>query len=124
MTFIRLPWMVRLVSRIVVTRSRRLSVHSVAQQDQALAQLETAPLQVPVRFVVEQPVFQLLDGVVQFLHRGEVAVHQVVDQAMQQEADSVAGQIGTGVPIVDHAADVQPVVLAHGNQGAGGDERG
>jgi hypothetical protein len=31
MTFIRLPWMVRLVSRIVVTRSRSDSVHSVAR---------------------------------------------------------------------------------------------
>ena len=30
-TLSRLPWMVRLVSRMVVTRSRRLSVHSVAR---------------------------------------------------------------------------------------------
>ena len=31
MTFSRLPWMVRLVSRMLVTRSRRLSVHSAAR---------------------------------------------------------------------------------------------
>ncbi len=31
MTFIRLPWIVRLVSRIVVTRSRSDSVHSAAR---------------------------------------------------------------------------------------------
>jgi len=31
MTFIRLPWMVRFVSRMVVTRSRRLSVQSAAR---------------------------------------------------------------------------------------------
>ena len=29
--FIRFPWMVRFVSKMVVTRSRRLSVHSVAR---------------------------------------------------------------------------------------------
>jgi len=31
MTFIRLPWIVRFVSRIVVTRSRSDSVHSAAR---------------------------------------------------------------------------------------------
>ena len=31
MTFIRLPWIVRFVSKMVVTRSLRLSVHSVAR---------------------------------------------------------------------------------------------
>ena len=31
MVFSRLLWMVRFVSRIVVTRSRRLSVHSVTR---------------------------------------------------------------------------------------------
>ena len=53
-----------------------------------------------------------------------MAVHDVVEQAVQQVADAVHGEIGAGVPVVDDLADVQAVVLADGDQRARQDERG
>jgi hypothetical protein len=35
---------------------------------------------------------------------------------MQQVADPGSGQVRAGVPVVEHRADVQPVVLADGDQ--------
>jgi len=49
--------------------------HHPAQQHQALAQLEAAPLDLHVvRDVIEQPVLQLLHAVIQALHGFEVTV--------------------------------------------------
>ena len=72
----------------------------------------------------EQVVLQGFDGVVHALHRFEVAVHDVVEQPVQQVADAELGQVGAGVPAVHHRADVQPVVLADGDQRLAGDEGG
>ncbi len=66
----------------------------------------------------------VLDGVVQALHRLEVTVHDVVQQAVQQVADAELGQIRAGVPAVHDGADVQPVILADGDQRPPGDEGG
>ena len=74
--------------------------------------------------LVEQLVLQLLDGVVQRLDGGEVAVHDVVEQPVQQVADAGVGQVGAVVPVVEHGADVQAVVLADGDQRPRRDERG
>jgi hypothetical protein len=69
--------------------------HHPAQQHEALAQLEAAPLHLHVvRDVVEQPVLDFLDAVVQALHRVEVAVDDVVQQPVQQVADPEPGQVG------------------------------
>ena len=99
--------------------------HHPAEQHEGLAQLERAPLhgQLLGGRRGEQVVFQSLDGVVEGLDRLEVAVHDVVEQAVQQVADAVPGEVGAGVPAVDDLADVQPVVLADGDQRPRQDER-
>ena len=47
-----------------------------------------------LRDVGEQLVLQRLDGVVQALHRLEVAVHDVVEQPVQQAADAEPARSG------------------------------
>jgi len=41
-----------------------------------------------------------------------VAIHEVVEQPVQQVADTESGEIRAGVPAFDDRADIQPVVLA------------
>ena len=97
--------------------------HDPAQQHQALAQLEAAPLDLqPARSIVEQPVLQLLHAVIQALDRLELAIDDVVQQPVQQVADPEPGQVGVLVPALDGRADVQAVVLADGDQRLAGDE--
>ncbi len=74
--------------------------------------------------VGEELVLERLDRLVERLHGVEVAVHDVVEQPVQQVADAVLGQVGARVPAGDDGADVEPVVLADGDQGALGDEHG
>jgi hypothetical protein len=73
--------------------------------------------------LIEQQILQALDGLVELLHGGEVAVDDDVEQSPQQEADAVAGQVGRSVPAFHHPLDVEPRVLADGDQRPGGDER-
>src|SRR5262249_24846689 len=95
----------------------------LAQLDQALAQVEGAPLQLGVAgHVVEELVLQAVYLGVQGLHRGEVTVHNVVEQTVQQERDAAAGQGGGVVPPGHHVVDVEPVVGVHGDQGVAGNE--
>ena len=97
--------------------------HDPAEEHQALAQFEAAPLDVEtLRDSGEQLVFQRLDGLVHALDRFEMAVNDVVQQAVQQEADAELGQVGAAVPAFDDGADVQPVVLADSDQCLRGDE--
>ena len=53
-----------------------------------------------------------------------MAVHDVVEQPVQQVTDAELGQVGAGVPALHHRTDVQTVVLADGDQRLGRDERG
>ena len=99
--------------------------HDPAQQDQRLAQLEGTAVDGDVtRLVVEQVVLELLHRVVQRLDRLEVAVHDEVEQPVQQVADAVMGEVEVGVPALDDLADVQAVVLADGDQRVRQHERG
>jgi len=43
---------------------------------------------------VEQQVFEFLDALVELLYGGEVPVDEVVEQAVEQEPDAVAGKVG------------------------------
>src|SRR5712664_2037864 len=96
-----------------------------AKQHQALAQFETAPLDLEIlRNGGEQLVLQRFDGVVQSLHRIEVTIHHIVQQPVQQATDAGSGDIGAGVPALDDGADVKPVILADGDQRPSGDEGG
>src|SRR5262249_49035526 len=70
-----------------------------------------------------QLVLQGLDLVVEGMYGVEVAVHHVVEQSVQQERHAVLGQIWGGVPPGGDRVDVEPLVLADGDQGVGGDER-
>ena len=100
--------------------------HDTAQQDQRLAQLEGAAVHRDVTqlLVLEQVVLELLDRIVERLHRLEVAVHDEVEQPVQQEADAVPGEVRVVVPALDDLADVQAVVLADGDQRVRQHERG
>jgi len=40
----------------------------------------------------------LLDALVELLYGGEVAIDEVVEEAVQQERDAVRGEVGSGVP--------------------------
>ncbi len=98
--------------------------HHPAQPDQVLPQFVGAALHdlaVGVALVEEQ-LFQLLDPLVQLLDGGEVPVHQVVEQAVQQEAHALLGQVGAGVPALDHRVHGEVLVVADGDQRVGGDE--
>jgi hypothetical protein len=53
-----------------------------------------------------------------------VAVHDVVEQPVEQVADAVHDQVRAVVPPLDQAVDVEAVVLADGDEGLGGDEGG
>jgi hypothetical protein len=52
-----------------------------------------------------------------------VAVDHEVEQPPQQEPDAVVGQVGRAVPALHHPLDVEPRVLADGDQRPRGDER-
>ena len=94
------------------------------RHDEALAQLEAASLHVGVgRALVEEQVLELLDLLVEALHGSEVPVDDGVDQAVEQEPDAAAGEIGGAVPPGDHVVHVEGVVLAHGDERGRGDER-
>jgi hypothetical protein len=43
---------------------------------------------------VEERVFEVLDGLVEALDGGELAVDEVVEQSVKQERDAVLGQVG------------------------------
>ena len=43
---------------------------------------------------VEEQVFEFLDALVELPYGGEVAVDEVVEQAVEQEPDAVAGEVG------------------------------
>jgi hypothetical protein len=65
----------------------------------------------------EQILLELLDLVVEGLHRGEVPVDDDVEQAAQQVADAVDDQVGAAVPAFDQVVHAESVVLADGDQG-------
>src|SRR6266508_6659718 len=70
--------------------------HDPAHHYEVLAQLERAPLNrldLGAAFVEEQ-VFELLDAVVKPLYGDEVAVDEVVEQAVEQECDTMLGEVG------------------------------
>jgi hypothetical protein len=50
----------------------------------------------------EEGVFKCLDAFVEALHGGEMPVHKVVEQAVQEESDAVPSQVGRGVPSVEY----------------------
>jgi hypothetical protein len=72
----------------------------------------------------EQQVLEVLDLLVQLLDRLEMSVHHVVQQSMQEEGHTMGGQVGPGVPAVQDLGDVEPVVLADGDQCTRGQEGG
>jgi hypothetical protein len=71
---------------------------------------------------VEEQVFEFLDAFVKLLYGGEVAVDEVVGQAVEQAPDAVAGEVGCGVPAGEHRGDVELVVLAYRDERLVGDE--
>ena len=96
------------------------------EQHQALAQLERPALHrldgVPPG--VEEPVLGLLDRLVQRLDRPEVPVDEIVQQPVQQKRHAVLGQVLGAVPASHDGVDVEGRVLADGDEGVVGDERG
>jgi hypothetical protein len=73
-----------------------LDQHHAAEHDRVLAQLERTPLH---RLdlgaaLVEQRVFELLDALVELLYGCEVAVDEVVEQAVQQKGHAMFGEVG------------------------------
>ncbi len=96
----------------------------LAQPGGVLAQDEQGALQLlgVVHLPLEQVVLQRLRLRVEVLHQLELAVHHVVEQAVQQERDAVAGHAGTRVPAPDHLVDGEVLVLPDGDQGVAGDE--
>lgn len=97
--------------------------HHPAHANEALAQLERAPLHVGiVRAVVEEQVLEAVDLVVERLHDSEVTVDDVVEQSPEQERDAVLSHLGRLVPARDHALDVIALVFADGHQRLCGDE--
>src|SRR6185437_3384764 len=73
---------------------------------------------------IEDLVAQLLRLVVEDLKRGEVAVHHMVEQTVNEEAAAVTGQVGGVVPAGHHVVDVELAGSVHGDQRALRDERG
>ena len=65
-----------------------------SELDEALAQLERLTLHAldAPPFVAEEEVLGLLHFLVEEGHGGEVAVHQGVEQTVEQKADAVDGQ--------------------------------
>jgi hypothetical protein len=87
------------------------------QQDQRLAQLEGPPLHLgTAKAVVEEQVLELLDLGVEGLDRLEVPVDDDIEQAPQQEADTVLGEVGVVVPAPDERVDRQVRRLANGDE--------
>jgi hypothetical protein len=73
--------------------------HDPAQQHQALAQRERASLdRLLISGSEEQAVLELLDLLVQGLHRGEVSVDDEVQQAMHEKSHAVPGEVAVRVP--------------------------
>ena len=98
--------------------------HDPTYQHEAHAQLEGAPR---YGFLIargeEQTVLEMFDFVVEGLHRGEVSVDDVVQQAVDEERHPVLGQIDVGVPAADDGLDVESLVLADGDQRVRSEER-
>ena len=61
-------------------------------------------------------VADLVVVVVEGLDGVEVAVDDHVEQPVEQEADTVGGEVGGAVPALEHRLDREPVVLADGDQ--------
>ena len=53
-----------------------------------------------------------------------MAIHDVVEQPVEQVADAEFREIGVGVPVIHDGADVQPIILTDGDQRPPGNERG
>ena len=71
----------------------------------------------------EDAVADLVVVVVECLDGIEVAVDDDVEQAVQQEAHPVGGEVRRTVPALEHGADREAVVLADGDEPALVDER-
>jgi len=69
-----------------------------------------------LRLLVKQPGLDFFHGVVEFLNGGEVAVHDVVEQAVQQITDAVLRQVPVGVPHGFDVRHVEAAALAYGDQ--------
>jgi hypothetical protein len=99
--------------------------HQPTQHHQRLAQLKGAALDLgAVGPFVKQQILQALQGLIQLLHGDEVPVDDDIQQPPQQEADAVAGQVGRAVPAGHHPLDVEPGILADGDQRPWGGEGG
>ena len=95
------------------------------QAVEALAQRERTALQQPVVGALgEDEVFQRLDLLVEGLRGIEVAVDEIVEEAVQQEPGAALGEVGVAVPTFDESVDVGDAVVVHGDQRVVGDERG
>ena len=71
-----------------------------------------APLNLGLaRNVVEQQILERLDLGVERLHRFEVPVDDVVEQAPQQERDTVRGELAGVIPATDDRVDVHSLVV-------------
>ena len=75
------------------------------------------------RALGEDAFADLVVVVVERLHGVEVAVDDDVEQAVEQEADAVGGEVGRAVPALEHGVDREPVVLADRDEPALVDER-
>ena len=93
--FIRLPWMVMLASRIVVTRSRGAALHGMDL----------------FAVLAEEQVLKFLDWVVELLHDGEVPVDQDIQEPGQQESERHGWQDLVRRPASGHLIDVKAGVL-------------
>jgi hypothetical protein len=76
------------------------------------------------RPLVEQQVLQSLDLVVERLDRVELAVHDLVQQAVQQRRHAVLLDVAIGVPALDDAVGPEPVFFPDRDQRTRQDERG
>jgi hypothetical protein len=97
--------------------------HDPTQEHEALARLEAAPLHLDTGGIGEQLILQVLDLTVEGLHRGEVSVDDVVEQSVQKEGDTMAGEVSAVVPSIDQAVHIEALVLTDRDQRLGKDER-
>ena len=99
--------------------------HHTAQLHKTLPQLERAALNaLLIDGGREELVREILDFLVQRLHRLEIAVDDHVEKTVQEKRDTVHGQIRGGIPTVHHDVDVEVLVSANSDQHPFGDERG
>jgi hypothetical protein len=91
--------------------------HDSAQSDQTLTQRKATSLHIRrPRRALEQQVFKLLDLVVESLHGVEMPVDDVIDQAVEQEPNSVPGEVYRFIPTDDDVVQVERIVLSNGHQ--------